>query len=204
MKRRIELVAVCAVLVLLFIFVLIPGMVMSRARAQRIDCANNLRQMGLAFKTWALEREDYFPMQVSTNRGGSMEYAQSGPAFRHFQEFSNHIADPRLLICPADTRRPAPDLASLSNSSLSYFVGLGSQDTNPQMLLFGDRNLTNGPLAQNRILVLTTNYAVGWTTELHRFKGNIGLADGSVQQFSSSALRTALGGRSFTNRLAIP
>ena len=90
----------------------------------------------------------------------------------------------------------------LSNSNLSYFIGLDAQDTNPQMFLIGDRNLTNGPLPPNRILTLNTNFPVGWTRELHRYRGNIGLADGSVQQFSGSALSTAC--QSSTNRLAFP
>jgi len=32
----------------------------------------------------------------------------------------------------------------------------------------------------------------GWNAKLHQNAGNVGLADGSVQQFSSSALKSAL------------
>ncbi len=199
--KRVEVFAIGAVLFVLFTFVLIPGMVMSKARSQRIDCTNNLRQFGLAFKTWALEHEDRFPMSVSTTNGGSMEYVQDGEVFRHFQVLS---PNPKLLICPSDVRQPALDLLGLSNSNLSYFVGVDAHDTNPQMLFTGDRNLTNGPLLPNRILLLNTNLPVGWTRELHRVQGNIGLADGSVQQFSSSALRAAGSGPSLTQRLAMP
>jgi hypothetical protein len=108
-----------------------------------------------------------------------------------------------VLICPADTRQPAANLSNaLSNSNLSYFLGLDAADTNPQMFLMGDRNLTNGPLPSNRILLLNTNLPIGWTGEMHRFQGNIGLADGSVQQFSNGRLSEAAG--SSPQRLAFP
>jgi hypothetical protein len=203
-KTRIELLSLLVVIGLLFVLILIPGMVMSKARSQRINCANNLRQMTLAFKTWALDREDTFPMNLGTNRGGTKEYVPEGPAFKHFQALSNEFANPRILICPSDTRRPALNITGLSNSNLSYFIGLDVQDTNPQMFLIGDRNLTNGPLPLNHILTLNTNFPAAWTRELHRYQGNVGLADGSVQQFSSNALNATIGGLAYSNRLAFP
>lgn len=123
----------------------------------------------------------------------------------HFQAMSNLLADPKVLVCPSDVRVPAAYLAgNLSNTNLSYFLGLDARDTNPQMFLTGDRNLTNGPLPPNRILVLNTNFPLGWTREMHHYRGNIGLADGSVQQYSNIRLTDALRDESFTNRLAMP
>ena len=132
---------------------------------------------------------------------GSFAEQEGVEASRYYQMMSNSLANPKVLICPADVRKPARDIVSgLSNSNLSYFVGLDARDTNPQTFLSGDRNLTNGPLPPNRILVLNTNSPVGWTRDLHRYQGNIGLADGSVQQFSSFRLSAA----PYNNRLAIP
>jgi hypothetical protein len=200
---RLELTMVLFVCVLLAVPVFLSAIHPIKERAQRINCANNLKALGLEYKTWALEHGDSFPMALAADQGGSLEHAEDGEVFRHFQVLSNELADSRFLICPADFRQPAIGFpGGLSNTNLSYFVGLDASDTNPQMLLFGDRNLTNGPLPPNRILVLKT--PVGWTSEMHRFQGNIGLADGSVQQFSSTSLRTALRNTSVTNRLAIP
>ncbi|HLH54742.1 MAG TPA: hypothetical protein VKY92_14110 [Verrucomicrobiae bacterium] len=112
--------------------------------------------------------------------------------------------NPKVLVCPADTRIPASGSSHLSNSNVSYFVSLDASDTNPNMFLIGDRNLTNGPLPANHRLVANTNYGVGWSSELHRYQGNIGLADGSVQQFSRSRLAEAFYGTQGTNRLAFP
>jgi len=46
-------------------------------QGQRLFCVNNLRQTGLAFHNFATRHQDRFPMQVSTNDGGSLEYVQS-------------------------------------------------------------------------------------------------------------------------------
>ena len=89
--------------------------------------------------------------------------------------------------------------------NVSYFVGVDATDTNAAMFLSGDRNLTNS-LGQNRRLVdFPTNQPAGWTTALHNRQGNIGLADGSVQQFSCARLQPALIETGVaTNRLAFP
>jgi prepilin-type processing-associated H-X9-DG protein len=134
-----------------------------------------------------------------------MDYIETGEVFRHFQTMSNEFANPKVLICPSAVRVPAKDLfTGFSNTNISYFVGIDARDSNPQMFLSGDRNLTNGPLTSNRILVITPNSPAGWTHEMHSFQGNIGLADGSVQQYSTARLAEGLRNSEATNRLAIP
>jgi prepilin-type processing-associated H-X9-DG protein len=165
-----------------------------RARSQRIKCADNLKTIGLGFKTWSLDDNGRFP----TNQ-------PPGLASTYFHYLSSELANPKVLICPADVRRAAIDLRKgLSNTNLSYFVGLDAVDKFPQMFLSGDRNLTNGPLPPDRILLLDTNFPASWTRELHRGMGNIALADGSVQQYSNHGLNEALRSGSCSNRLAIP
>lgn len=175
-------------------------------RDRRVTCASQLAKIGLAFKTWAIEGANAYPMQVAVDNGGTRELAGTGLAFVHFQVLSNELSNaPSILVCPADKRAAASDFARLSNTNLSYFVGLDVPESNPQMLLAGDRNLTNGtPLPPNRILVLTTNTTAGWTHELHNGMGNVVLADGSVQQVTSSRLRDQFAQGGETNRLAIP
>ena len=136
-----------------------------------------------------------------------MEASTNGNMFRNFQVMSNELHDPRILVCPADDRTPPKSFGDgWGNTNVSYFVGLGAQDVFPELLLTGDRNITNGPLSPGRILLVTTNTPAGWTHELHRFKGNVALAEGSVMGLSTSGLRTALQkmGGDGTNRLAMP
>ena len=72
------------------------------------------------------------------------------------------------------------------------------------MFLSGDRNLTNGLPVTNNVLYLATNRPTGWTRELHNCQGNVGLADGSVQQFSSSRLTDGVTNAGAANRLLMP
>jgi len=43
----------------------------------KLNCTNNLRQIGVAIRTWALDNNDQFPMQVSVSNGGAMELVQT-------------------------------------------------------------------------------------------------------------------------------
>ena len=99
----------------------------------------------------------------------------------------------------------ASNFGELRDWNISYFVGLDACQTNPQTLLTGDRNITNGRPGKARILFLTTNQPVGWTKEIHQHWGNLLLGDGSVQQVDSAGLQRVLGDSGVaTNRLAIP
>jgi hypothetical protein len=131
-------------------------------------------------------------MAVSTNKGGTMEFADGANTFRHFQVMSNELSTPKVLICPADTRAAAGNFVRLKNHNVSYFVGLDATDTSPQMLLDGDRNITADTEPENGILKLVPGQPIRWTETMHVNQGNVGLSDGSVQQLSNSGLRNAL------------
>ena len=211
-KRRwigltlVELLVIIAILAVL-IGMLLPSLVRPPRHAHRIKCVNNLKNVGLAFRIFAVDNEDRFPMQISTNEGGSLEFLNSGLAFYHFRALSNELSTPNLLTCPNDTRRkPATNFVSLREADLSYFVGLDAGAAFTNAFLAGDRNLTvNGRAASPGLVHLTTNAAVGWTKEIHNLQGNVALADGSVQQFSGPRLNQALRRSGIvTNRLAVP
>ena len=201
----IELLVVISVIAVC-VGILLPTFARSRARAKHITCVNNVKQVGLSFRIWANDNADRFPMQVSTNEGGTLEFVQGPNAFRHFQAMSNELSTPRVLVCFQDTeRKPATNFTSLNNTNISYFVGIDATETNSQALLSGDRNITNGFPVKNGMLLLTTNQTLGWTKQMHVGAGNICLADGSVQQVTSSALQRAFRDSGMaTNRLAIP
>ena len=197
------LVAVLSVLVAVFV----PQMNRRHASPCRINCINNLKQIGLAFRTWSLDNNDQFPFQVSVTNGGTMELTGSGIASIHFQVMSNELSTPKILLCPADTGRTnAYSFATnLNNWNISYFVGIDATNANPAMFLCGDRNITNGLPLQGRFLYLPTNRPTGWTHQMHVNQGNIGLADGSVQALSTPRLQQAISFSGLpTTRLAMP
>jgi len=198
----IELVAVIACVALLGA-ILLPALY-PRRPYHGPTCTNNLKQVGLSFKTWALDNDDKYPMQCATN-GGTLGMMSSDAVWRDFRAMSNELSTPKILVCPCDKRVGATNFESdLSNSKISYFVGLDANETNAQMFLSGDRNLTNGTVLQNGVLVVAPSRPAGWTHTMHNGQGNIGLADGSVQQYTSATLSLMISKSGDTNRLAIP
>jgi len=51
---------------------------------------------------------------------------------------------PRVVLCPSDERQPSDTFTNFDNTNLSYFVGVSANDSQPQSLLGGDRNLGPG------------------------------------------------------------
>jgi hypothetical protein len=116
----------------------------AKDRAQSINCVNNMKQIGLAFRTWELDNKDQFPFNLSATNGGTMEFCLLDSkgfdqnAFLHFRVMSNELSTPRLLACPADLgRQPAMDFTYLQPANVSYQVysGTNVNDMNPQQAL---------------------------------------------------------------------
>lgn len=202
----IELLFVIGVVAVLAAF-LFPKYVAEKQKSQRIHCTSRMKQINFSFRIWASDHTDLNPMQVSMEFGGTKEHIATGETFRHFEVMSNELNTPFILACPSDTARtPLRSFDTpLNNSNVSYFVGIDADQLHPGAIMAGDRNILGGKLVGTNLLdVLNTN-GIAWGSDLHNGQGNVGMADGSAQGFSSAALRTALMNTGLeTNRLAMP
>ncbi len=206
----VDLLVVVVIVVIIFLLAAFfhSGGSRAPAKAVRINCVNNLKQVGLAFRLWGGDHNDLYPMQFLTNSTGAPLFADATNGFRYFQVMSNELSTPKILICPADKKRAAATnfTGDFTGARISYFVGLDANETtHPSAFLSGDRNITNGQMPLNGVLELTTNQNIGWTGEIHDHTGNLGVADGSVQQVTDNGLNSFANHTGFaTNRLLFP
>jgi prepilin-type processing-associated H-X9-DG protein len=181
--------------------VLLPSMVRSTT-SRSIQCVNNLKQIGLATRVWAGDHDEKYPPQVSGTNGGSMDFITGPNVWRHFLVMSNELSNTRVLICPADEGRfRATNFVWMRNSNISFFFGIDATEANLDMILSGDRNITNGAPLKNGLLELLPKRSTGWTAEMHHEFGNITFTDGHVAEMNSGGLQAAV---VFTNRLQMP
>src|SRR4051812_8284753 len=141
---------------------LLPSLAKSKLAAKRAQCIGNLKQHGVAFHMFAHDHQGRFPMQVSTNDGGSLEFMRLATnfggeiyfSFRHFQAMARELDTPKILVCPTDTRLPAEDFFSLKNDNISYFITGTAEYDNPLSILSGDRNIQTYGFGRSSVLVL--------------------------------------------------
>jgi type II secretory pathway pseudopilin PulG len=204
----IELIVIVLTLSVLAV-ALVTGLIRARRTARLIHCTSDLKQIGLSFRTWAIDHSNERPPQVPMASGGSEELVGTGQVFVHLRLMSNELVTPKILVCPADKAKTAArDFGpKFSDTNVSYFVSVDADEKTPQMFGAGDRGLAfqGQPITPGLFTLTTNNPALSWTKAIHNCRGNIGLADGSVQGFGAERLAEGVQYQdAATNRLAIP
>lgn len=163
----VEMLVVIVCVVVLLVGMILPAMTKGRGKNSRINCVNNLKNIGLACRIVATDNGNCLPWEfTATNRPAALptNYATfpgsplppSQGVAANFAVLSNELSSLSILVCPQDRKRApvktnswahlmAPAQMTTRDRMVSYFIGTSAREDLPQSILSGDRNMAGGP-----------------------------------------------------------
>jgi len=208
-----ELIVIVSVIALLVTLV-VEAVLHSKRVGLRTTCASNQKQIALSFKMFAGDCDQYFPVAYFKSRAYRFptNFNYNRPAWEYFHLASNELGTAKILVCPKDALRRANAVKGFTNTidglahptrqnnSISYFLGMSAEETKPNLLAVGDRNLaldssTSFYSSPGEVAVDVASNTV-WRSSskepFHKDEGFYALSDGSVQRADNTRLQEAL------------
>jgi len=164
----------------------------ARERARRIQCLNNLRQIGLAMNAYAADHDGKFPDSGTCNLAAD---------FRLLHPYAGNAG--QIFKCPSDTGKTMTnriDTISADNISYTYVRGL-NDETSAQTPISFDR----GIIQPTDLEPLSAFAARRWENRSpHKNDGGNVLFAGTHVSFFSAFPKPELGANWNTNIVEVP